>query len=213
MPHYPRPASLKLTYFDFHGGRGEAARLALSIGNVPFEDDRVPRDRWPGLKPETPLRQLPVLEVDGKRITQSNAINRYVGKLAGLYPEDPWQAALADEACDVVESFFCVLSRTYGIKDPAEFQRAREAIVEGPLPLYAGALAGMLAERGGEWFADGRCTVADLKVREWFRYLSGGMLDHVPADAVGRLQPTLAAHHERVMSHPGVVACYERAKA
>ena len=32
---------LKLTYFDFHGGRGEPARLALSIGGIPFEDARV----------------------------------------------------------------------------------------------------------------------------------------------------------------------------
>ena len=28
---------LKLTYFDFHGGRGEPAKLALSIGGIPFE--------------------------------------------------------------------------------------------------------------------------------------------------------------------------------
>ena len=27
---------LKLTYFDFHGGRGEPARLALSMGGIPF---------------------------------------------------------------------------------------------------------------------------------------------------------------------------------
>lgn len=210
MTAYP---SLKLSYFDFHGGRGEAARIALSIGGVPFEDDRIPRSRWPELKPGMPLQQVPVLEVDGKRLTQSNAINRYAGRLAGLYPEDPWQAALADEALDVVESFFAVLGRTYAIKDPAELQRARQALCEGPLPLYAAALARMLAEHGGEWFADGRFTVADLKVREWFRYLSGGMLDHIPTDLVARLQPTLAAHHERVMSHPGVVAYYERVGA
>ena len=35
-------AKLKLIYFDFDGGRGEPARLALSIGGVPFKDDRVP---------------------------------------------------------------------------------------------------------------------------------------------------------------------------
>ena len=38
---------LKLTYFDFHGGRGEPARLALSIGGIPFEDDRVAPSDWP----------------------------------------------------------------------------------------------------------------------------------------------------------------------
>ena len=37
---------LKLTYFDFHGGRGEPARLALSIGRIPFEDDRVAPSDW-----------------------------------------------------------------------------------------------------------------------------------------------------------------------
>ena len=37
---------LKLTYFDFHGGRGEPARLALSIGGIPFEDDRVAPSDW-----------------------------------------------------------------------------------------------------------------------------------------------------------------------
>ena len=28
---------LKLRYFDFNGGRGEVARLAMAIGGVPFE--------------------------------------------------------------------------------------------------------------------------------------------------------------------------------
>ena len=46
---------LKLTYFDFHGGRGEPARLALSIAGIPFEDDRVPGPDWPRRKPSTPF--------------------------------------------------------------------------------------------------------------------------------------------------------------
>jgi glutathione S-transferase len=66
---------LKLTYFDFHGGRGEPARLALSIGGIPFEDDRVAPSDWPARKPDTPFGALPVLEVDGQTLAQSNAIN------------------------------------------------------------------------------------------------------------------------------------------
>ena len=31
---------LKLTYFDFHGGRAEPARLAMAIGGIAFEDHR-----------------------------------------------------------------------------------------------------------------------------------------------------------------------------
>ena len=75
---------LKLTYFDFHGGRGEPARLALSIGGIAFEDDRVPFSDWERRKPDTPFGTLPTLERDGQTVAQSNAINRYVGKLTDL---------------------------------------------------------------------------------------------------------------------------------
>jgi hypothetical protein len=37
---------LTLTYFDFDGGRGEPARLALSIAGIAFEDRRVTFDAW-----------------------------------------------------------------------------------------------------------------------------------------------------------------------
>src|SRR5262245_15521888 len=67
---------LKLTYFDFHGGRGEPARLALSMGGIAFEDDRVPVSDWERRKPDTPFGALPSLEKDGQIVAQSNAINR-----------------------------------------------------------------------------------------------------------------------------------------
>ena len=69
-------AKLKLTYFDFHGGRGEPARLAMSIGGVAFDDDRVQLSDWERRKADTPFGALPVLEVDGQVVAQSNAINR-----------------------------------------------------------------------------------------------------------------------------------------
>jgi hypothetical protein len=46
---------LKLTYFDIHGGRGEPARLALSIGGIPFEDDRLAPSDWQRRKPDRPF--------------------------------------------------------------------------------------------------------------------------------------------------------------
>ena len=94
---------LKLTYFDFHGGRGEPAQLALSMGGISFEDDRLPPSDWQRRKPDTPFGALPVLEVDGQTLAESNAINRYVGKLTDLYPLDAWQAALCDEVMEAVE--------------------------------------------------------------------------------------------------------------
>ena len=103
---------LKLSYFDFHGGRGEPARLALSMGGIPFEDDRVPPSEWERRKPNTPFGALPVLEVDGQTLAQSNAINRYVGKLTDLYPTDAWQAALCDEVMEAVEDISTKIAAT-----------------------------------------------------------------------------------------------------
>ena len=34
-------SKVKLTYFDFDGGRGEPIRIALSIGGIDFEDHRI----------------------------------------------------------------------------------------------------------------------------------------------------------------------------
>ncbi len=74
--------TLKLDYFDIHGGRGEVARLALAIGDIPFEDNRIPLAVWPTVRNNAPLHIVPVLHVNGEAVTQSNSINRFVGKLA-----------------------------------------------------------------------------------------------------------------------------------
>ncbi len=46
--------------------------------------------------------QVPVLEVDGKMLAQSGAIERYAAKLAGLYPSDEWELAKVEEVVHFV---------------------------------------------------------------------------------------------------------------
>ena len=202
-------AKLKLTYFDFHGGRGEPARLALSIGGIAFEDDRVPSADWQRRKPETPFGALPVLEVDGQIVSQSNAINRYVGKLTDLYPSDPWQAALCDEAMAAVEDIGTKIAATFNLPEE-EKKMQRKALVDGPITFYLTRLQQRLEAHGGQYFAADRLSVADLKVFVWIRHLKSGALDHVPADLPDRVAPKLVEHYERVKSHPGLKAYYAK---
>src|SRR5262245_33173390 len=200
---------LKLTYFDFHGGRGEPARLALSLGGIAFEDDCVPVSDWERRKPDTPFGALPLLERDGQIVAQSNAINRYVGKLTDLYPSYQWQAALCDETMEAVEDISSLIVATLFL--PEEEKKAqREALVVGPLPFYLSRLERRLEERGGQYFADDRLSVADLKVFVWIRHLKSGALDHVPTDLVDRVAPALMKHYHRVKNEPGVKAYYAR---
>jgi len=141
-------------------------------------------------------------------LAQSNSINRCVGKLADLYPEDALKAARCDEVMDAVEDVVTRVVATFGLKDDAAMRAAREALVERPIRLYLLRLQERLQAQGGRYFADDRLTVADLKVYVWIRNLRSGILDHIPADLVDRVAPGLAEHCDRLDKHPGIVAYY-----
>ena len=205
-------AKLKLTYFDFDGGRGEPARLALHIGGVAFEDHRVSGKDWPAVRDKTPFQAMPTLEVDGKVVSQSNSINRYVGKLAGLYPRDDWQAVLCDEVMDAAEDITTRIGHTIDLSADAK-KKAREELASGRITRYLEEFQVRLKAAGGQYFADQRLTVADLKMFMLVRWLRSGVLDHIPKDLVDRVAPLLAEHAQRMASHPGVAEYYKRRKA
>jgi len=200
--------SLAIQYFDIPGGRGEPSRLALHIAGVPFEDKRISFPQWPATSKTLPLKQCPVLEVDGVAITQSNAINRYVGKLTGLYPEDPYQALLCDEIMDAMEDLTTKVVATFSIKETEELRAAREALIAGPIKKYLTFLEQRLESAGGEYFADKRLTMADLKVMMSVRQLVSGVLDHIPKDTVSYIAPTIMAHFQRIMDQPKISTHY-----
>ncbi|MBK7002043.1 MAG: glutathione S-transferase family protein [Rhodoferax sp.] len=200
---------LKLSYFDFHGGRAEPIRLALAIGGIAFEDHRFSFHEFSEVRKTVPFGQVPVLHVDGVQVTQSDAILRYVGKLAGLYPTDTYQALLCDEVAYVVEEAGVKLGPSFSMKGD-ELKAARIALVNESMPKYLGWLQKQLMARGGEYFADNRLTVADLKVFVDVHGLNSGRLDHVPTDLVERIAPALNAHMQRIAQNPAVVAYYAK---
>jgi glutathione S-transferase len=196
----------KLTYFDIDGGRAEPIRIAFHAAGIDFEDDRLSFPEFMQMRGDTRFNSVPVLEIDGAAVTQSSALSRYVGKMAGLYPTDDLQALYCDEALEAIEDILHYLVPTFGLEGE-ELKTAREKLVDGWLSVYVKGLGELLA-RGGNYFADNRLTVADLKVFVLVRWLRSGSLDHIPADLVERLAPVLVAHQERVESDPVVTAYY-----
>lgn len=206
MPTY------KLTYFDIDGGRAEPIRIAFHTAGIAFEDERLSFAEFGEMRTSTRFNSLPVLKIDGAEITQSNAISRYVGKMAGLYPEDDLQALYCDEVMGALEDVLHYVVKTFGLQGDA-LREAREQLAAGWLTTYTRGLGDLLARGGGKYFANDSLTVADLKAFVQTRWLCSGELDHVPADLVEKIAPALLEHQQRVASDPRVVAYYaSRAK-
>lgn len=198
---------LKLTYFDFSGGRAEPARLALHIGGIPFEDHRFAPADFPEVRKATPLGQVPTLQVNDVQVTQSDAITRYAGKLAGLYPEDPFQALLCDEVLGALEDINISIGATFRMTGD-ELKNARQALAAGTLPKYLRWLEQQLASHGGEFLADHRLTIADLKAFVILRWLGSGKLDHIPVDLIETAAPKLQDYVSRIAKLPAIAEYY-----
>jgi glutathione S-transferase len=201
MTHY------KLTYFDIDGGRAEPVRIAFHAAGIDFEDERLSFAEFGKMRSATRFNAVPVLEIDGAAVTQSNAIGRYVGKMAGLYPADDLQALYCDEVVGVLEDILHHIVPTFGLQGQ-QLQEARKKLVDGWLSIFLRGLDELLQRGGGDYFADKRLTIADLKMFVQTRWLVSGSLDHVPADLVQRLAPSLIEHEKRIAREPIVTAYY-----
>lgn len=201
MPRY------RLTYFDFDGGRGEPIRIALHAAGLQFEDNRLSFAEFGEVRRDMRFNSVPVLEIDGAAVTQSNALSRYVGKMAGLYPTDDLQALYCDEVLGALEDLNHYVVRTFGLQGE-ELRLARQKLVDGWLTVYLRGLDELLTRGGGKYFANNSLTVADLKAFVQTLSLTSGTLDHVPTELVQEVAPGLVSHQERIAAEPRVAAYY-----
>ncbi len=197
----------RLTYFDIDGGRAEPIRIAFHAAGIEFEDIRISFDEFSEMRSGTRFTCVPVLEIDGSQVTQTNAISRYIGKMAGLYPVDNLQALYCDEVLGALEDLTHHIVQTFGLEGE-EFRLAREKLVDGWLSIFLRGLDQLLTRGGGEYFADKQLTIADLRAYVQTRSLCSGILDYVPKDIVQRVAPGLFEHKERIDADPRVRAYY-----
>lgn len=181
-------------------------RVALTVGGIPFVDERVGGPTWATTKPEMPYKSLPVLVVDGKKYAQTPGIQRYVGKLAGLYPSDALQAMQVDEVLgaleDVVQSFF-------KYKSPDEKQHGRETAAKEAIPRYFGTVEKRISEWGSNGYTVGdSLTIADLAILCLMVDVRGGFYSYVPTD-VFDTYPNAVALYDKLMAHPVIAKWFK----
>lgn len=196
--------SITLSYFDFDGSRGLECRLALSIAGVAFEDHRVKREEWAGLKPTTPYGAMPLLTVNGRRLAQTNAILGLIGHKHDMHPTDVWDAARHAAVMESVEDLRHKVPGR-GLSDD-EKKTAREAFAQGFLTQWAKTVS---SEIKGPFLEGDSPNVADVKVYVIARAYIGDMYDHIPGtffDDYPKLKGLVAA----MDAHPAVQAYFAR---
>jgi glutathione S-transferase len=108
---------------------------------------------------------------------------------------------------DAVEDLDHMIGATIDLA-PDQKKKAREELAAGPIRRYFEQFQARLKAAGGEYFADRRLTVGDLKVWMMVRWLRGGVLDHIPTGLTDEVAPLLVAHAERMAAQPKIAAYY-----
>lgn len=187
---------------------------------VPFSHRIVAPKDWPALKPKTPLGSIPILEVEveGQEkqvIAESMAILRYVGKLGGLYPEDPIEALKVDSFMETATQAtrlmeISVQGPVRNLLSESEWSeeeklaiRKRIAENESGLPFHLAYFEKSLKDNGSGWLVGSKITVADLALTRISGWISGGILDGIPASILDKY-PLVKAHRERIEAEPAV---------
>eukprot|EP00930_Biecheleria_cincta_P043747 TRINITY_DN30022_c0_g2_i1.p1 TRINITY_DN30022_c0_g2~~TRINITY_DN30022_c0_g2_i1.p1 ORF type:complete len:301 (-),score=53.22 TRINITY_DN30022_c0_g2_i1:81-983(-) len=200
------PKVIKVFYGDMPFWRAECIRMTLFLGGVNFEDVR--DKKRDDLKAEGKLTfgATPVLEVDGKMLSQTQAMAAYCSRLAGLHPDSDWGAAKVDEAINGCTDVTMTVGRTFSL--PAEEKvKARQELIkpEGRLSMHLGGLEKLLRENGSTGYAVGdSITVADLAIWRLIGWIGSGVIDGIPKDYVSKTFPEITKLCATVDCHPKV---------
>ncbi|KAG7213586.1 hypothetical protein KM043_002840 [Ampulex compressa] len=162
-------STYKLMYFNLTG-LGEPIRFLLHYGGIKFEDKRISFEEWPKYKPDMPMGQMPVLEIDGKQYYQSKSINRYLGKKLDLYGSNDLEALEVDQTADCIDDMRLALSTYYWHQDPAAKAKLKETAFE-KLPFYLDRLEAQVKKNGG-YFVGGKLSWVDIMYAAFTDYLS-----------------------------------------
>jgi glutathione S-transferase len=165
MPTY------KFTYFNVRG-LGEHIRFIFIAAGVPFEDDKIPTDKWPELKANFKYGQLPILNVDGKELSQSNAIARYLARQYNLVAEDPFLNARADEIADIVTELRLQFRPYIQQQDAGKKAEIKADLAANAFPKYYKFLEDLVSQTTGPFITGDKPTWQDFFVANWLELWS-----------------------------------------
>ncbi|XP_053597232.1 glutathione S-transferase-like [Microplitis demolitor] len=151
-----------------------------------------------------PYGQVPVLEVDGKKINQSVAICRYLAKQYGLAGKDDWQNLEIDATVETIHDIRAKIA-AYHYETHLEAKEARyEPLVTEILPFYLSRLDSQVKNNGG-YMIDGKLTWADLVFVALLDYLN-----FMAKFDITEKYDNLTCLKKKILDIPGIKSWIER---
>jgi prostaglandin-H2 D-isomerase / glutathione transferase len=172
MPTY------KLTYFDARGV-SENIRFMFAVAKQPYEDKRfgfsfgTPGDFSTIQRPEfdaakaageldASLGKVPNLEVDGVKVGQSKAIERFLARELGLAGQSSLEAFQIDCLCEHVVDFKQAYTKAKGTTDADEKEKALKKWFDEDLPSHLALVEKSLPAGPGPFLVGSKVSLADV---------------------------------------------------
>jgi len=187
----------KLTYFNFRW-LAEPIRYLLSYVEADFEDNRFETAEWDKIKAEYPYGKVPVLEWEGKKLSQSFAIARYLAKQYKLTGADDFESAKCDEYADIVKD---VLKEVEGMwtEEEAKKLKIKNNVLDKTVPQLFTKIEADLKATGGKHLVGTDFTWADFILAHFTEvfesFVDQSLLDNYP---------TIKVHQKNVQNIPQI---------
>ena len=150
--------NVKLTYFN-NNGRVGLIRAMLCYKKIPFENIMYTKEEWPSKKDNYEFKQLPQLEVNGKKFTQTIAISLYLARQLDLYPKDIYLQYHVDSLLATRDDLTPLYRKVkYKQNTEEEYKKYKEMVL-----LYLQRIEARYKELGsGEYYLGNELSVADF---------------------------------------------------
>ena len=150
--------NVKLTYFNANGRVG-LIRAMLAYKKIPFENIIYTMEEWPSKKDNYEFKQLPQLEVNGKKLTQTIAICLYLARQLNLYPKDVYLQYHVDSLLACRDDITKLYRKVWGKEaNEEEYKQYKEMII-----LYLKRIEERYKELGsGKYYLGNDLSVADF---------------------------------------------------
>uniref|UniRef100_A0AC35TGB8 Glutathione S-transferase n=1 Tax=Rhabditophanes sp. KR3021 TaxID=114890 RepID=A0AC35TGB8_9BILA len=122
--------SYNLIYWNNCHGRGEVTRLLFTYARQAFEEATFTNEEWPALKAQQPYGQLPVLEVDGVKIAQSRAIERFLARRFNLVGKNDIERAINDQIICGIDDTRQHFAKMFNEDDTLKSEAEVKAIID-----------------------------------------------------------------------------------